>query len=180
MVQAGPDTPDHAPKLQDAKQRAADGDLQQGTRHRKRLRACARHLRKRLELAFSGPAWRTLLPRDSVLNMILGIVSWFASAYCIAMFQEKVMRAFSLSRLSRRASLLALGVAGTVAISPRPLVARKKADFLCKRQVPQCETALTLFCQGPACPAQITCCANLANCNFAGFVTCANAAADPS
>lgn len=86
------------------------------------------------------------------------------------------MRTPSLPGLSRRASLLSLGLAGVAALTPRPLAAKKKANFRCKKQVGPCRSSITAVCEGPNCPVAIGCCDSLANCNFTAFAACVNAA----
>lgn len=83
------------------------------------------------------------------------------------------------SRLSRRASLVALGAAGFgAAVAPRAAKGKKKgkANKRCKPQVAQCQSFFTGECQGdvnaPDCVARINCCELLGTCNFDGLITC--------
>lgn len=86
-----------------------------------------------------------------------------------------------LSSLTRRASIMTLGVAGLSTAIP-PLAARdkkkKKGDVnkLCKPQTDQCEAIFTVGCNGnPECLASIRCCESLSTCDFNGFATCLDA-----
>ena len=85
----------------------------------------------------------------------------------------------SLSGLTRRASLVALGAAGlSVAVSPRATKGKKKgkANKRCKPQVAQCQSFFTGQCEGdvnaPDCAARVKCCELLGTCNFDGLITC--------
>lgn len=86
----------------------------------------------------------------------------------------------SLSGLTRRASLVALGAAGlSAAIPPRAAKGKKKkgkANKRCKPQVAQCQAFFALECGGdvtaPECAALVTCCESLGTCNFDGLITC--------
>ena len=90
----------------------------------------------------------------------------------------------SLTRLTRRASLLALGSVGLNAAS-QPLAAnarsKKKKGGInkrCKQQVDPCKSIVTGGCEGDAqCIATLSaCCESLKTCAFSDFVTCLNAA----
>jgi hypothetical protein len=99
--------------------------------------------------------------------------------------------------LSGRASLLALGTAGLVALAgPGPANAKKhkKRNKKCKKdkkackndladcneeaeqcaaQVEQCTTFLTALCAGePNCLDSVPCCSILESCDFSGFFAC--------
>lgn len=87
----------------------------------------------------------------------------------------------SMTRLSRRASLVTLGAASLSSAIP-PLAARdkkkKKSDVnkRCKPQVDQCEAIFNIFCNGNLeCLAGIRCCESLSTCDFNGFATCLDA-----
>lgn len=94
------------------------------------------------------------------------------------------MRAASpttLTRLTRRASVMSLGVASLgAAIPPLAAGARKKkkadANKRCKSQVEPCKAFFTGQCGGginnPECAAVIGCCDALGTCNFSGLATC--------
>ena len=86
------------------------------------------------------------------------------------------MLAPSRSAFTRRASLLTLGVAGATSLAPRPLAAKKSANFLCKRQVGDCRAGITLVCEGPNCDQAVACCDFLATCDFTAFASCINRA----
>jgi hypothetical protein len=83
--------------------------------------------------------------------------------------------------LTRRASLLGLGVAGAAALAT-PITSeaknkgKKKAKKKCRSQVEPCTTILTAFnCSGgdPDCIAQIQlCCQLVGTCDFNAFVAC--------
>ena len=86
----------------------------------------------------------------------------------------------TLTRLTRRASLVSLGAVGMSAAIP-PLESRagkKKGDAnkRCKKQVAPCKSFFTLQCGGdansPECALALACCESLKTCNFTGFVTC--------
>lgn len=82
------------------------------------------------------------------------------------------MRTPTLPGLSRRASLLSLGAVGVASLTPHPLAARKSPNFRCKKQVVPCRASLNAICEGAICPVALTCCDDLATCNFTGFATC--------
>jgi hypothetical protein len=95
-----------------------------------------------------------------------------------------------IDMLDRRASdsgncrfaLKALGAASLAAAAGEPLAAqaekggknKNKAKKLCKRQVGQCNAAVTVTCQGSAqCEADLLrCCLQLGQCNAKGFIEC--------
>ncbi|MDQ2652938.1 MAG: hypothetical protein M3Z20_07820 [Chloroflexota bacterium] len=84
--------------------------------------------------------------------------------------------------LTRRASLLGLGV-GIAAFSS-PLTAgakknknkkiKKKAKKKCQDQIPQCQAEIIALCQGnQSClDAELPCCPTLADCNLIAFFGC--------
>jgi hypothetical protein len=99
--------------------------------------------------------------------------------------------------VSRRASLVALGLAGLAALArPFPVAARKKnrsgnkaaercqnelADCSarstsCSAQAEECTAFLSVACAGePTCPNLLTCCLFLDRCNASAFLTCLDA-----
>jgi len=92
--------------------------------------------------------------------------------------------------LTRRASLTTLGIAGLAGVAgPLPSQAKKKrkkkkfdVNKFCKTQVSQCETFVTAECgqnPSPNCLAALTCCDELATCDFPGFVGCIQAVSQP-
>jgi hypothetical protein len=86
----------------------------------------------------------------------------------------------SFDALSRRASLMTLGTAGLAALaSPLTVDAKKKkkkkgdVNKLCKRQIGECNTFVTITCAGdPECLDALPCCQELKTCDFAGFLNC--------
>ncbi|MFN8674988.1 MAG: hypothetical protein U0Z70_01295 [Thermomicrobiales bacterium] len=90
------------------------------------------------------------------------------------------MRAPSISGLSRRGSLLALGAVGISALTPRPTMAKKKANSRCRKQVGACKSSVTTVCDGANCAAVAACCDLLSTCNFTAFAACAIEATDGS
>ena len=90
------------------------------------------------------------------------------------------MHAPSRISVTRRASLISLGVAGLGA-TMSPLATKgknkKKPDVnkLCKPQVDQCKASFSVLCGGagdPDCVAVLGCCESLATCEFTSFVVC--------
>jgi hypothetical protein len=93
----------------------------------------------------------------------------------------------AVGRVSRRASLMTLGMAGLAALaSPLSTVAKKrkksagkKARQKCQKQRGQCTTFLLPICAGGSadCVVRVQrCCALAGNCDPVGFFTCLNAA----
>lgn len=89
----------------------------------------------------------------------------------------------SLNRLTRRASVLSLGVAGLGAAIPSLTAGakdRKKkkgdANKRCKTQVASCKAFFTGQCgsqvNSPQCAVVLGCCDALGTCNFSGLATC--------
>ena len=87
--------------------------------------------------------------------------------------------------MTRRASVAALGVAGLARfMAPAASDAKKKhkkkfdVNKFCKKQVPECNTLITVQCAGdPDCLDALPCCQELATCDFGGFLNCLVAAA---
>lgn len=97
------------------------------------------------------------------------------------------MESRTFDALTRRASLLTVGMAGLASLA-RPLTSaakknrknknKKKGDVnkLCKTQVGQCETFINTFCQGqPGCADLLDCCSEVGVCDFTGFIACVEA-----
>jgi hypothetical protein len=82
----------------------------------------------------------------------------------------------SVTRLTRRASLVTIGAAGLGAMmSPLAASAKQKGDVnkRCKPQVNQCQAGFTALCGNePECLKSLACCEALGTCNFNGFATC--------
>jgi hypothetical protein len=85
--------------------------------------------------------------------------------------------------LTRRASLLSLGVAGVGALAGPPTAdakkskkskIKKKARQKCQNQAGQCLAFLSVSCgNDTSCVASAQrCCPLVGNCDFAGFVAC--------
>jgi hypothetical protein len=86
----------------------------------------------------------------------------------------------STAAISRRASLLAVGITAIGAAHPaRGAVEKssKKSKKIktkkCKKQVGQCSAFLQEACQGePVCEGAISCCGLFATCNASDAVSC--------
>jgi hypothetical protein len=90
------------------------------------------------------------------------------------------MHEIAFDRLSRRASLTALGTAGVVGLLAHAPAAEgkqstsKKAKKKCKKQVDQCLSSFTAACAGdPTCLALTQkCCPLIGTCDFSAFAAC--------
>jgi hypothetical protein len=101
------------------------------------------------------------------------------------------MNAIALDALTRRASLLSLGVAGLTAALTSPLSAgaknkakkklKKKQQQKCQAQVGQCNDTYTAYCESisddpdvvqTCLDAYTPCCESLASCDYAAFFAC--------
>ena len=95
------------------------------------------------------------------------------------------MQARTFDRVTRRASLLALGAAGLAGVFARtatePAAAKKKQNHACKKQTDQCVAVFTPGCAGdPACLATLDlCCPIIGRCDFNGLFDCFEAQFHP-
>jgi hypothetical protein len=84
----------------------------------------------------------------------------------------------SFDALTRRASLLTLGVAGLTGLAGSITADAKKKNKKndkkkCKKQVGQCTAFLMAVCAGdPNCQDSIDCCSSVGSCNMTAFLGC--------